>query len=226
MHKLIEYLCWQVSRPIQFDFTGSKHLDLGAGKHYHNPFDAKLKFAADIFPEKPSHFVGIEYFQADLTKPLPFEDNCFDSISCYDVLEHIPRWERLVNGSISFPFIELMSEVNRILKPGGFFYALTPAFPSPAAFQDPTHINIISTNTISYFVEPEPYAENYGFRGSFNLVHQSWMKGVGPTTTKLPHPNLRKLQGLLDILRYLIRTLRVFKNTSPSHLLWVLQKSS
>jgi SAM-dependent methyltransferase len=224
VRKILEWLKWQVSRPIQFDFDSAKHLDLGAGKVYHNPFGAAELYAADLFSEKPLNFFGIEYFQVDLTDTLPFETNTFDSVSCFDVLEHIPRWERHVNGEVSFPFINLMSEIYRILKPGGFFYAHTPAYPSPAAFQDPTHVNIISVDTINYFIEPNPYASTYGFLGGFKLVHQTWVRGVGPTTTRLPSPNFNSLDGLSDFLRFAIRSVRVFKNQNPSHLLWVLKK--
>jgi SAM-dependent methyltransferase len=200
------------------------HLDLGAGEQYHNPFGAKLLYAVDILPEKPISFEKIHYTQADLTNSLPYEANTFDSISCYDVLEHIPRWERQKNGKISFPFINLMSEIHRILKPGGYFYGYTPAYPNPAAFQDPTHINIISEETVTYFVQPHPFASSYGFAGSFELVQQSWMRGVGPTTTKLPLPGFHSKENLIDLIRFFIRTCRVLKNRNPSHLLWVLRK--
>jgi SAM-dependent methyltransferase len=222
--KLLDYFWWQVSRPVQFNSENSKHLDLGAGTNFHNPFGASLLYAGDLFKEKPKHFDGIEYQQTDLTKSLPFETNSFDSVSCFDVLEHIPRWERSINGDVVYPFINLMSEINRILKPGGYLYAYTPAFPSPAAFQDPTHINIISVDTITYFLEPNPYAASYGFSGCFKLVHQAWVRGVGPTTTRLPSPNFSSVDGFLDLLRFSIRCIRAVKNRNPSHLLWVLKK--
>jgi SAM-dependent methyltransferase len=47
---------------------------------------------------------------------LPFENNSFDTVVSWEVIEHIPRGEE-----------ELMfSEVIRVLKPGGVFYLSTP----------------------------------------------------------------------------------------------------
>jgi 2-polyprenyl-6-hydroxyphenyl methylase/3-demethylubiquinone-9 3-methyltransferase len=40
---------------------------------------------------------------------LNFPDNSFDVVSCCDVLEHIPDWEKVV------------AEIRRVLKPGGLF---------------------------------------------------------------------------------------------------------
>ena len=79
-----------------------------------------------------------------------------------------------------------MSEVWRILKPQGLFVARTPAYPHPEAFQDPTHVNVITDTTVSYFAR-RPQADGsvidawgpelgrrYGFKGSFVLLSQQW----------------------------------------------------
>jgi SAM-dependent methyltransferase len=45
---------------------------------------------------------------------LPFTDNCFDTVLCNEVLEHVPEPSRL------------MAEVARVLRPGGFLLLTTP----------------------------------------------------------------------------------------------------
>jgi hypothetical protein len=72
-----------------------------------------------------------------------------------------------------------MDEIHRILRPGGIFYHRTPAFPFKEAFQDPTHVNIITEDTFPlYFCsngDKDAWASIYGFAGSFTLVEQAWI---------------------------------------------------
>ena len=68
-----------------------------------------------------------------------------------------------------------MNEVWRVLKPGGIFYAVTPAYPMPEAFQDPTHVNIITDQTHHYFCRDWSYTSNYGFKGRFEIVAAKWV---------------------------------------------------
>jgi SAM-dependent methyltransferase len=171
---------------------------------------------------------GVEFVVADLTRALPFESNSISSFSAYDVLEHIPRWER-VDGEIHFPFIELMSEIYRCLAPGGIFLAVTPAFPNAEAFQDPTHVNIISKATIRYFAAPELWATltGYGFVGSFRVITQTWLRGAGPFSVGSLTFNLRGQSSAVRNRRLLKLSRRIFNaasNRKPTHLLWVLGK--
>jgi SAM-dependent methyltransferase len=58
--------------------------------------------------------LGHDIAQADLNNPLPFEDETFDCVFGFSVLEH------LLNGCA------FMREAHRVLKPGGRLVLLTP----------------------------------------------------------------------------------------------------
>ena len=152
-----------------------KHLDLGCGSNPRNPYHADELFGVDIHPGVTE--LGGNFRQANLAvENLPYESNYFDSISAFDVLEHIPRQAiDFHSGQVKLPFINLMNEIWRVLKPNGKFYAFTPAYPSTQAFQDPTHVNFISEGTHNYFCGEDAYAKRYGFLGEFQLLESDWM---------------------------------------------------
>ena len=63
-----------------------------------------------------------------------------------------------------------MSEIYRVMKVGGKFLSSTPAFPHAPAFQDPTHVNIITPLTFAeYFDDEKTWAKMYGFKGKFHI---------------------------------------------------------
>jgi SAM-dependent methyltransferase len=154
-------------------------LDLGCGTNPQNPFNANQVIGVDPQCQAPnilSFWVGFE--------PFPLEDSSVDFVTAYDFIGHIPRFA--LRDKPFNPFIDAMNEIWRVLKDNGTFFARTPAYPSAAAFQDPTHVNIITDQTISYFakrpcldgslVDPwgPPLGKRYGFVGEFVLVKQWW----------------------------------------------------
>ena len=146
----------------------SRHLDLGCGDKPRNPYHAEKVYGVDIAPR--AHESSAEVRAADLFRdPIPFDSDYFDSVSAYDFLEHIPR-TAITATSTRFPFVEAMNEIWRVLRPGGRFYASTPAFPHAAAFQDPTHVNILTRQTHIYFTRPQLLGRMYGFRGDFECL--------------------------------------------------------
>lgn len=150
-------------------------LDLGCGPSPRNPFQAKTSRGIDIRRWPGSDNV----LQADLSRDkLPFDDNQLDCCTAFDFIEHVPRILP-TSDATRFPFVELMDEIHRTLKPGGLFLHQTPAFPSKESFQDPTHVNIITEDTFpNYFCraahEQQPLAHLYGFKGEFKLIAQRW----------------------------------------------------
>ncbi len=149
--------------------TKTSTLDLGCGPSPKNFFNADFVFGVDIRDDLVNGIV-----KADLAlEGIPFTDNCFDFVTAHDFIEHIPRIVYMPARRNCF--VELMSEIWRVLKPNGRFLSVTPAYPHPAAFRDPTHVNIITDDTFSvYFVGETPGAKMYGFKGNFELISQLW----------------------------------------------------
>lgn len=148
----------------------SRHLDMGCGTIARNPYKCSELWGCDLVDlGKRAESSNFNFVTADISRPpLPFEDNFFSSVSAFDLVEHIPR-SGYLDGVPYSPFISLMNEVYRILQHDGVFLASTPAFPHPAAFQDPTHVNFITDETHHYFCGNDPYARRYGFVGSFTV---------------------------------------------------------
>lgn len=225
---LSSYLRYQLDLPAELNFIETRHLDLGCGAKPRNPFSAQKLVGTDFETFNRSDTPTVQFVAADLTRRLPFENETFTSISAFDVLEHIPRWERVENGKIVFPFVQLMSEIYRILKPGGVFYGVTPGYPSPAAFQDPTHVNFITPETIEYFSGSSVHAKTlgYGFDGEFEVLHNAWLKGAGPFADSRLNLSRDDYSVFIhSVLRYLRRFWLLLRNRKPAHILWVLKRA-
>jgi SAM-dependent methyltransferase len=150
----------------------TRTLDLGSGRTPKNPFNADEVYGIDIRDD-----IDQKIYRADLvTEPIPFEDNFFDFVTAHDFIEHVPRI--LYRPHRTHPFVDLMSEIFRVLKPGedsGKFLSFTPAFPQSAAWRDPTHVNIITEETFPlYFDDKNRWATQYGFKGAFKILQQEW----------------------------------------------------
>jgi SAM-dependent methyltransferase len=187
----------------------TRHCDLGCGTKPRNPYQREQLFGVDIRAHQEG---GVDVRQANLVMaPIPYADNFFDSVSAYDFLEHVPRVLPAGQaGSTRFPFVELMNEIWRVLVPGGRFYAVTPAYPHPAAFQDPTHVNIITNETHTYFARPSLLARMYGFKGDFSVLRVLPAQGGEFDYEPLAAPHFMR--------RYRLR--RRARRGENSHLVW------
>ena len=125
--------------------TNKKQLILGAGK-YPKPriyFPGREEYEdavkLDINPDNNPDVLW------DLNnRPLPFEDNEFDEIHAYDVLEHVGKQGDFIS------FFEEFAEYYRIIKDQGDFLITSPLWDGRWAWGDPGHTRIISKELFSY----------------------------------------------------------------------------
>lgn len=105
--------------------------------------------------------------------PLPFNDNEFDEIHAYEVLEHLAY-----QGDYEFFFSEF-SEYWRILKGGGKLYATVPRHDSVWALGDPSHKRIIVKENL-FFLSQKSYEQvgstpmsdfRYMYKADFTTVY-------------------------------------------------------
>ena len=87
--------------------------------------------------------------------PYPFEDNSFDEIHAYEVLEHVGQ-----QGDWKF-FFDQFGELHRILKPGGVLCASVPKFDSVWAWGDPSHTRVLSHGSL-VFLSQDMYTAQIG----------------------------------------------------------------
>lgn len=91
--------------------------------------------------------------------PIPLDDNIADEINANDFLEHIDNNKR----------IHIMTEIWRLLKPGGTFLSKTPSTDGRGAFQDPTHYAFWNENSFKYY-ECDIHRALYDIKPKFEIV--------------------------------------------------------
>jgi SAM-dependent methyltransferase len=106
--------------------------------------------------------------------PWPFQDNSFDEVHAYEVLEHLGT-----QGDYK-SFFACFSEIYRVLKHGGTLAATCPSWQSIWAWGDPSHTRIISQASIT-FLDQAAYQTQVGqtamtdfrwlWKGDFEPVH-------------------------------------------------------
>ena len=151
--------------------SGAPMLDLGGR------FNAASGFqTADIKP--PATWV------ADLSKPWQWPDNTFSVIRAYDFLEHIKDQQHV------------MSEIHRVLVPGGFLMSSTPSTDGRGAFQDPTHVSFWNENSFWYW------------------TRHTHAKYIDNNTARFQEIELRTTQGAIPYVKFVGAAL---KDGSPRY---------
>lgn len=85
----------------------------------------------------------------------PFEENTFDEVHAYEVLEHLGR-----QGDAA-RFFQDFYQAWRILKPGGFLAATCPSYRSMWAWGDPSHTRVLTSGSL-VFLDQDQYRIQVG----------------------------------------------------------------
>lgn len=132
-------------------------LEIGTGTGYGVEFIAPRaeryvtldKCRSEELPEMPSN---VEFVQCAVP-PLPFEDESFDCVVSFQVIEHIRRDK------------EFVREVYRVLKPGGRFIVSTPNRPMSLT-RNPWHVREYTAEEFKALLSIFPSVEALGVGGN------------------------------------------------------------
>lgn len=169
-------------RPILFGgvFLDDTYiLEVGCGPERLYP--PPLSITLDI---NPAHNPDVVH-DLEIT-PYPFPDNEFGAIYCLHVLEHIRN------------FVPAVTELHRILKPGGSLFVEAPYFTGVHAHADPTHVRAFTARSFDYFLEGSPLtAFGYSAARFQSVEYEIIVPGNNPLSRllrRLIHRNIKRYE--------------------------------
>lgn len=104
-----------------------------------------------------------------LSYPWPIDDGQVEEAFCSHYLEHVPH-----GNGYHDPFWDFFNELYRVLKPKGTAQFITPYYASVRAFQDPTHMRMITEPTYFYLSQKWRKLnklEHYPVRCNFEVIN-------------------------------------------------------
>ena len=135
---------------------GRRALNLGAGSRDQFPGAIRADIARATRPD----------VVLNAERPLPFRAGAFTAIYCFDVLEHLDDLPTA------------MSELHRVLAPGGTMLVTVPHFSCANTFTDPTHRRGFGLRSFDYF-EPS-HVMRYYSAARFRVVRRTLRFHGGP----------------------------------------------
>lgn len=93
--------------------------------------------------------------------PWHYPDNSFDEILAKDILEHV--------GTNPREFIKIICEMYRVSKPEAIWKVIVPHWKCDLAYDDPTHIRVITASTFKLF-DQEKNVEAFKNKRSDTLI--------------------------------------------------------
>ena len=99
--------------------------------------------------------------------PLPFEDNSFDEIHAYEVLEHTGS-----QGDWRF-FFDQFTDFWRVLKNGGLFMATVPSPTSVWALGDPSHTRVFHIEWLTFLMQDEYEKQSKSNMSDFRFYYKA-----------------------------------------------------
>lgn len=115
----------------------------------------------------------------DLNQKWAFEDSSVGVIRAADVIEHLDS------------LVHVMSEVHRVLVPGGYFFGLIPSTDGRGAWQDPTHKLFLNQNSFFYFTRRNQarYIDNTSIRFK-KIILETFFPSQWEEENNIPYVNV------------------------------------
>jgi O-antigen biosynthesis protein len=163
------------------DLKGLLKVDIGGGL---NPYPGYT--TVDLRPEAD--------FVSDLNDGIPLEDNSVGVLNASHILEHLHDKHKI------------MSEIHRVLAPGGWAFIEVPSTDGRGAFQDPTHVSYWNENCFLYYTNEylanfidnktikfqeyrrETWFPNEWLKNMNVCVTTAWLVALKPDMNRLPGP--------------------------------------
>lgn len=124
-------------------------LNIGCGRDIKKGYinlDLSSDFGADVV--------------CDLNKgKLPFGDDVFDEVICFNTLEHVKDW------------ISIIDEIYRVSNNGAIIKIQVPFYHCQNAFY-PEHINFFTSASFDIFIFDKSNPQKKGFKAVFKLINK------------------------------------------------------